>query len=229
MWSACGWRTLTMIGLTSCRRSQISTKSISGSQAAKSASGPFDRASFFFFDQESPKRHWWLRGLGPLLELTHLACVGGFWHQERAPSLPEMRRRVERYRHEQPAPHQDYTIGCRIVAEPIFFPESLLDRRQPASWSWSIVVWKTYSTEDREGLELWERIMDRGVSMLERFGGFAEGQARFGEPSLVTPRAGRFSRICDRRIQATVRRLRRKSAPCPRRGSHPTLRTRWEL
>jgi len=41
-----------------------------------------------------------------------------------APSFGEMRRRIEKYRRIQPAPHEDYRIGCILLSQPFFFDES---------------------------------------------------------------------------------------------------------
>jgi putative restriction endonuclease len=106
-----------------------------------------------------------------------------------ARSLEEMRSRVGKYRHQPATPHQDYTIGCRIVTQPIFFPETLWVP-QPKSWGQSIVVGKTYSTGDPEGIELWEQIADRGAATSSPLRGFAEPQSRYGEPTLMMPRLG---------------------------------------
>jgi putative restriction endonuclease len=54
----------------------------------------------------------------------------------------------------------------------------------------SIIVGKTYSTDEREGIELWDQISDRSAGMLRGVGGFEEVQARYGEPSLIAPRLG---------------------------------------
>ena len=95
-------------------------------------------------------------------------------------------RVVGKYR-ENPG-HDDYVIGCRILVQPVFLPERLWIP-QPRSWARSIVVGKTDSTEDREGRQLWERVMALGSEMLAARG-FAESQIRYGEPTLVKPRLG---------------------------------------
>lgn len=51
------------------------------------------------------------------------------------------------------------------------------------------MVGKTYSTEEREGLELWERLMEFGASRTSP-SGLAEPQVRYGEPALIKPRLG---------------------------------------
>lgn len=105
-----------------------------------------------------------------------------------ASSLAEMRLRVGKYRDDASSHFADYVIGCRILVQPVFLPEHLWIP-QPESWGRSIVVGKTYSTEDREGLALWERLME--VSPLANLPkGAAEPQARYGEPTIVRPRLG---------------------------------------
>ena len=103
-----------------------------------------------------------------------------------APTLHEMRTRVARYR-EVPSGHDDYTIGCRIVVQPVFLPQPLWIA-QPETWARSIVVGKTYSTDDREGLFLWKQLIEAGTP--ERAPGFAQYQTRYGEPTLIVPRLG---------------------------------------
>lgn len=103
-----------------------------------------------------------------------------------------MRTRVEKYRNVS-SKYGDYTIGCRIVVQPVFLRE---DRwiSQPESWARSIVVGKTYSTNDHEGLSLWEKLIDAGVQSQTRkqlrLPGLAEEQYRYGEPTLIVPRLG---------------------------------------
>ena len=105
-----------------------------------------------------------------------------------ARSLAEMRLRVGKYRHDTSRQLADYVIGCRIVVQPVFLPQDLWIP-QPESWSPSIVVGKTYSTEKREGLALWERLMESsGARDLST--GLSEPQVRYGEPALVKPRLG---------------------------------------
>jgi putative restriction endonuclease len=104
-----------------------------------------------------------------------------------ARSAPEMRARIARYRHTDPADRTDFQIGCRILTQPFFFnePDWL---PVPESWARNIVSFKTYNTGDAEGLAFWESVNDR----LQRpaFAGMSEPPARFGEPQLVRPRLG---------------------------------------
>ncbi len=105
-----------------------------------------------------------------------------------ASNLAEMRLRVGKYRDNASSLLTDYVIGCRIVVQPVFLPEHLWVP-QPGSWARSIVVGKTYSTEDREGLALWERLMESSATRNFPVG-ISEPQVRYGEPTLVKPRLG---------------------------------------
>lgn len=104
-----------------------------------------------------------------------------------AASLPEMRTRIARYRNAEPNDRSDFAIGCRILTQPFFLPEHRWIP-VPESWAPNIVSFKRYSTEDPEGLRLWEAVQG-GVEPAAQMG-FAEEQARYGEPTLVRPRLG---------------------------------------
>ncbi len=105
-----------------------------------------------------------------------------------APTLADVRQRVGKYRG-LAGQHEDYTIGCRIVVQPVFLPpEKWIP--QPASWGRSIVVGKTYSTDEREGRALWDAVTATNVSDMGAKPGVADEQRRYGEPTLVTPRLG---------------------------------------
>jgi putative restriction endonuclease len=106
-----------------------------------------------------------------------------------ADSYEAMRRRVGKLRERSDSASVDYVIGARIVVQPVFFPERLWIP-QPESWASSIVVGKTYSTENEEGLRLWERVIEAGQAPIGLRAGIAEPQRRFGEPSLIMPRLG---------------------------------------
>lgn len=114
-------------------------------------------------------------------------------------SLEEMRLRVGQYRSDQTMA-SDYTIGCRIVVQPVFFPERLWIP-QPKSWANSIVVGKTYDTETAEGIELWESLQSATAIMAASTSAdgallrdtripFAHNGPKFGNPTTVTPRLG---------------------------------------
>jgi putative restriction endonuclease len=104
-----------------------------------------------------------------------------------ARSAQEMRARIAKYRRTDPGDRNDFAIGCRILTQPFFFEEADWIV-VPPSWSPNIVSFKTYSTDDSEGLALWEAVNDR----LNRpqFRGIEEMPTRFGAPHLIRPRLG---------------------------------------
>lgn len=104
-----------------------------------------------------------------------------------AHSRQEMRARIARYRRADPNDRGDFGIGCRILTQPFFFEEADWIP-VPASWSQNIVSLKTYSTDNSEGLALWEAVADR--LNRQAIQGAKEAQPRFGEPQVVRPRLG---------------------------------------
>jgi len=104
-----------------------------------------------------------------------------------ARTAQEMRARIAHYRQSEPDDRSDFQIGCRILTQPFFF-----DERDwipvPSSWSRNIVSFKTYSTDDSDGLKLWEEVTDRMSRSL--LPGMKESAERFGAPHLVRPRLG---------------------------------------
>jgi HNH endonuclease len=154
----------------------------------------------FLFKLKSPRNV--IGGFGVLSQASNLPLSlawEAFGIKNGARSLPEMRQRVGRYRRDA-VPSADYTIGCRIVVQPVFLPEALWIE-QPESWARSIVVGKTFDTDTVEGLKLWERLIQAGEAARSLRGSavqsFAEQRApylppgpRYGEPQLVRPRLG---------------------------------------
>ncbi|PTM51462.1 HNH endonuclease [Phreatobacter oligotrophus] len=104
-----------------------------------------------------------------------------------ASSLGQMRTRIAKYRKADPADRSDFTIGCRILTQPFFLPESRWIP-VPESWAPNIVSFKGYSTSEPDGLRLWEAVQSGMAAHAHT--GFAEEQARYGEPTLVRPRLG---------------------------------------
>ncbi len=81
-------------------------------------------------------------------------------------------------------------IGCRILVEPLFFPPFLwLDL--PPSWSRHIMTGKGFSTDEPEGLDLWNRLQAAAQTWSGSAApGFAEPAVRYGAPRLIEPRLG---------------------------------------
>ncbi|SHL22182.1 putative restriction endonuclease [Bradyrhizobium lablabi] len=82
-------------------------------------------------------------------------------------------------------------IGSTVLVEPVFFPSHLWFDL-PDSWSPSIQRGKQYSTDNAEGLQLWEHLLEtaRLCGTTNAPGLTSHGQARFGNPTLITPRLG---------------------------------------
>ncbi len=110
-----------------------------------------------------------------------------FGESNGANSLVEMRERIAKYRSTAPNDRTDFAIGCRILTQPFFLPEEQWIP-VPESWSSNIVSFKRYSTDEPDGLILWNLVQAglKGAPLL----GFSEEQARYGEPMLVRPRLG---------------------------------------
>jgi putative restriction endonuclease len=104
-----------------------------------------------------------------------------------ASSLAQMRTRIAKYRKADPTDRSDFTIGCRILTQPFFWPEERW-MPVPESWAPNIVAFKGYSTNEPDGLRLWEAVQN-GMQ-IETKAGFADERARYGAPMLVQPRLG---------------------------------------
>jgi putative restriction endonuclease len=143
----------------------------------------------FLFKLHAPRNA--IVGGGIFAYATTLPCSlawESFGEANGAPSAKEMRARIARYRKKDLHDRSDFEIGCRILTQPFFFEERDWIA-VPPSWAPNIVSFKTYNTDDAEGMALWEAVTDR-LGRLP-FPGMAEtAQARFGEPHLIRPRLG---------------------------------------
>jgi putative restriction endonuclease len=142
----------------------------------------------FLFKLHAPRN--FIVGGGIFAYANALPCSlawEAFGEANGARAAREMRERIAKYRRADPDDRSDFAIGCRILTQPFFFDEA--DWIQvPDTWSPNIVSFKTYNTDDAEGLALWEAVNDR----LSRrpVPGLGEDQARFGDPHLIRPRLG---------------------------------------
>src|SRR4051812_30043835 len=99
-------------------------------------------------------------------------------------SLEALRDAIAQFRTDPTLSSTD--IGSTILVEPTFFPADLWFDLPP-SWSRSIQRGKRYSTDDPEGSRLWNQLLETAqMSSVVTTTGFAEEQARFGAPSLIT-------------------------------------------
>lgn len=108
-----------------------------------------------------------------------------------ARSYDEMRARVEYYRDVAPKPHEDYQIGCVILADPFFLPRPHW-LAPPEDFHPNIVRGKTYDLSTTVGQAMWERVVgERALlrhSAAER-SPIAE-HLMYGDPTLVRHRLG---------------------------------------
>jgi putative restriction endonuclease len=139
------------------------------------AFGAIQPGELFLFRLKSPRN-----AIGGYAVFSHASNLPislaweAFGIKNGAATLDEVRQRVERYRHHRDE-HEDYAIGCRIVVQPVFLPpEKWIP--QPSSWARSIVVGKTYSTDDQEGRALWDAVTATDASIGQPLPGLAEEQ-----------------------------------------------------
>lgn len=79
----------------------------------------------------------------------------------------------------------DPVIGCTVLSEPFFWPESQWIS-DPEGWSGSIVRGRYYDTGLADGAALWRQVEER----LQRGEVRDADIARYGEPMLTRPRLG---------------------------------------
>ncbi len=142
----------------------------------------------FLFKLHAPKNV--IVGGGIFAYSSKLPCSlawEAFGETNGARSAHEMRTRIAKYRKATTLDRSDFDIGCRILTQPFFFDESDWIP-VPKSWSPNIVVLKTYSTSDAEGLQLWNAINERRY--MQTAVGIAETQSRYGNPHIIQPRLG---------------------------------------
>lgn len=109
-----------------------------------------------------------------------------------AGNLPEMRRRIARYRRAAGPldPRSDPVIGCRILTQPFFWPPAQW-LPVPASFARNIVQGKGYRTDEPEGRALWDAVTERlAASTAARTASPVVDLPRQGTPVLVRPRLG---------------------------------------
>ena len=107
-----------------------------------------------------------------------------------AETLPEMRARIEKYRRKTPAPFEDYTIGCILLEQPFFLPESLWIP-VPDNWPKNAVQGKTYDLTQEPGASLWNQLraaLSRFQAKTPEKPKLALDEPRFGKPAIVIPR-----------------------------------------
>jgi len=158
----------------------------------------------FFFKLHAPAN--FIAGFGVFAHANTLPCSlawEAFGKANGARTLEEMRARIARYRHTAPGDRSDCIIGCRVLAPTFFFDEKDW-LPVPDSWSRNIVSFKTYSTDDPEGMRLWQATQGHLQSDESEGGTYRQAaeppplpfrggllsRGGWGEPALIRPRLG---------------------------------------
>lgn len=112
-----------------------------------------------------------------------------------------LRARIEQYR----GPTRgDPEIGCNVLNGPVFFEEKDWIP-VPTNWAPNIVRGRTYSTEDTDGLRLWNAVADRlkatnaivpGAADAPRFGAEYLTRARLGQGAFRVLVTEAYDRRC---------------------------------
>ena len=112
-----------------------------------------------------------------------------FGEHNGAASFVEFSDSIRGYMNAENAHSSDPHIGCIVLTQPFFWPESSW-MPPPADWSRNIVRGKTYSTESESGRQLYAAVLERirlpataGVELPLQ-------EARYGRPTLIQPRLG---------------------------------------
>jgi HNH endonuclease len=151
--------------------------------------GAIQPGELFLFRLKSPRNA--IGGYGVFSHASNLPISlawEAFGIKNGAPTFGEMRQRVGKYRDD--VDHRvDYSIGCRIVVQPVFLPRERWIS-QPASWGRSIVVGKRFSTDEQDGRALWNAVTGTEAFSVGPIPGLSDEQRRYGQPTLVAPRLG---------------------------------------
>ena len=143
---------------------------------------------FFLFKLKAPINM--IAGGGIFAHATTLPCSWAwktFGTGNGAETEPEMRRSILRYKKSGSTTHGDFTIGCRVLAQPFFLEEPDWIPL-PKDWAKNIVTLKSYSTDEPEGRKLWDAVINRLSSQPLEFSD--KDAARYGRPATILPRLG---------------------------------------
>lgn len=159
----------------------------------KSTFKALSEGELFLFKLHSPNN--FVVGGGLFAHSTRLPTSlawSAFEYRNGARSLGEMRQKIERYRRQVPAPHEDYEIGCVVLTQPFFLPrDSWIP--VPPDWAPNIVQGRGYDLTSGHGRDLYERLQlaletsatsDPAPSLV------LEQEERYGNPVPTRPRLG---------------------------------------
>ncbi len=147
----------------------------------------------FFFKLKSP--HYAIGGFGFFVKQSIIPAWlawEAFGSANGAPDFETMRRRIENYRRSTGGEVEpQYTIGCLMVARPVFFSaDDWIE--QPLDWQREIVRGKTYDLGFAEGKRIWDacRFKAQTIGIDTLPAAVAEPATRYGEPTVILPRLG---------------------------------------
>jgi putative restriction endonuclease len=109
-----------------------------------------------------------------------------------AATYGDMRAQIDQYRRRKREESRDYTIGCILLSQPFFLPESQWIP-QPKDWRPNIVQGKAYNLETEPGLTLWRQLQERmplAVADRPRPAVAERVASKYGEPVQILPRLG---------------------------------------
>ncbi len=150
----------------------------------------------FFFKLKKP--HYAVAGFGFFARHSILPAWlawESFGEGNGATDLATMCARIEKYRKTKPdGSRAAYPIGCLMVAEPVFFPESNWIP-QPSDWPMNAVQGATYDLTAGEGQRVFAECLARAAALgvaesPERTASLSGDGPRFGAERLVRPRLG---------------------------------------
>jgi putative restriction endonuclease len=110
-----------------------------------------------------------------------------------APSLLEMRRRVEKYR-KMSSPTEDYEVGCVMLEQPTFFEEP--DWIEAPDWKMNIQSGRRYRLDEEPGESLWDQIQPLIAVQALKAGAVSIAEPigpRYDPPVFKFPRLGQGS------------------------------------
>jgi putative restriction endonuclease len=115
-----------------------------------------------------------------------------FGNANGAPSLEQMRAQIKKYRKQEPAGPRDYTIGCILLSQPFFLPESSWIP-VPSDWSPNIVQGKHYDLAVEPGLTLFRQLQESlslSAPFREEIATLEKPSEKYGTPIEILPRLG---------------------------------------
>lgn len=133
-----------------------------------------------------------IAGLGFFEQYTELPLSlawDAFGVKNGAASLQAVRERLVRLRHREVPWHEDFTIGCILLAEPVFWPRELWIP-EPADWRPQIVRGKTYDLTQAIGRQLWDDVVQRLEAAPVRGPVQPQIASGYADPALIRHRIG---------------------------------------